>query len=76
MLLERLPSDSTCVVEAELGELDIKGCEPGIPLIGLQVRSLFKLAIMTYVSIFASTSLTKYNIMMTDKGACREIDIV
>ena len=42
-----LPSDSTCILKAEPGKLDIKGQEPGILFISLQVNSLFKLAIMT-----------------------------
>ena len=52
-LLERLltswglPSDSTCVLKAEPGKLDIKIREPGILFISLPIVSLFKLAIMT-----------------------------
>ena len=45
MLVESqgLPSDSTSVLEAEPGILDIKRGEPGILFISLQVVSLFKL---------------------------------
>ena len=48
MLVESrgLPSDSTCVLEADPGELDIKSREPGILFISLQVGSLYKLTIM------------------------------
>ena len=46
MLVESggLPSDSTCVLEAEPSNLDIKRGESGILFISLQVASLFKLA--------------------------------
>ena len=46
-----LPSDSTCVIEAESGKLDIKRCEPGILFINLPIGSLFKLGIMTELYI-------------------------
>ena len=48
MLVESrgLPSDSTCVLEAEPGKLDIKRREPGILYISLQADSLFKLVVM------------------------------
>ena len=42
-----LPSDSTAVLKAEPGKLDIKRREPGILFISLPIVSLFKLAIMT-----------------------------
>ena len=42
-----LSSDSTCVLEAEPGKLDIKRHEPGILFISLPIVSLVKLAIMT-----------------------------
>ena len=45
--LRGLLSDSTCVLEAEPGKLDIKRHEPGILFISLPISSLFKLAIMT-----------------------------
>ena len=41
-------SDLTCILKAEPGKLDIKGCEPGILFISLPIVSFFKLAIMTY----------------------------
>ena len=60
MLRERLltsqglPSDSTCVLEAEPGKLDINRRDPGILFISLQVNSLFKLAIMASLSSLVS----------------------
>ena len=42
-----LPKDSTCILEAESGKLDIKRQVPGILFISLPIVSLFKLAIMT-----------------------------
>ena len=42
-----LMSDSTCVLEAKPGKLDIERHKPGILFISLQVASLYKLAIMT-----------------------------
>ena len=47
-----MPDDSTCVLKAEPGKLDIKKHEPGVLFISLPIVSLFKLAIMTYFSIF------------------------
>ena len=44
-----LPSDSTSVLKAEPGKLDIKRCEPGILFISLQADTLFKLVIMMYL---------------------------
>ena len=44
--------NSTCVLKAEPGKLDIKRREPGILFISLPVVSIFKLAIMTSFSIF------------------------
>ena len=42
MLVESrgLPSDSTCVLEAEPGKLDIKRRKPGILFISLQVGAV------------------------------------
>ena len=42
-----LPSDATCILEAEPGKLDIKRHKPGILFISLQVSSLFKLEVMS-----------------------------
>ena len=42
-----LPSDSTCVLEAEPGKLEIKRRLPGILFISLPIVLLFKLVIMT-----------------------------
>ena len=46
-----LPSDSTSVLKAEPGKLDIKRREPGFLFISLPIVLLFKLAIMTSFSI-------------------------
>ena len=45
MLVESLglPRDLSCVFNDEPGKLDIKGREPGILFISLQIGSLFKL---------------------------------
>ena len=43
-----LPSDSTGVLKAEPGTLDIERRKPCILFIGLSIVSLFKLAIMMY----------------------------
>ena len=42
MLVESrgMPSDSTCVLEAEPGKLDIKRRKPGILFISLQIGSV------------------------------------
>ena len=42
-----VPSDSTCVLEAELGKLEINRRKPCIHFISLSISSLFKLATMT-----------------------------
>ena len=42
-----LPRDSTCVLKAEPGKLDIQSHKPGILFISLPIVSLFKLAIIT-----------------------------
>ena len=53
MLTSRgLPSDSTCVLKAEPGKLDIKRRETGILFISLPIVEHFKLAIMTYFFSF------------------------
>ena len=41
-----LRSDSTCVLKAKPGKLDIKRSEPGILFISLPIVSVFKLAIL------------------------------
>ena len=48
-----LPSDSTCVLEAEPGKFNIKRCEPGILFISLQLASLFKLSFMALYCRFS-----------------------
>ena len=47
LTLGGLPSDSTCVLKAEPGKLDIKRSEPGILFISFPTDSLFKPAITT-----------------------------
>ena len=42
-----MPSDSTCVLKAESGKLDIKRREPGNLPISLPIVVLFKLTFMT-----------------------------
>ena len=49
-----LPSDSTSVLKAKPGKLDIKRRESGILCISLPIVSLFKLVIMTSLSRFVS----------------------
>ena len=44
--LRGLPSNSTCILEAEPGKHHTKICKLGIPFISLQVCELFKLGIM------------------------------
>ena len=44
-----LPRESTSVLKAEPGKLDIKRREPGILFINLPIVSLFKLVIIRYV---------------------------
>ena len=50
-LAERKPHDSTCIINAEPGKLNIKRCEPVIIFINSPIVSLFKLAIMALFSI-------------------------
>ena len=82
LTLRGLPSDSTCVLIAGPGELDIKTHEPGILFISLPIVSLFKRAIMTLFFYFCvdsallATSFNKCNDIMTDKGTCHGIDNV
>ena len=45
--LQGLPSDSTCILKAEPGKLDIKRHSPGILFISLPIVSFVKLEIMT-----------------------------
>ena len=49
-----LPSDSTCVLKAMPGKLDIKRCELGILFISLPIVVLFKLASISSLSTFVS----------------------
>ena len=59
LTLQGLPSDSTCIFEAEPGRLDIKRCIPGILFINLPVDSLFKLVIVTSLSRFQFNVIDK-----------------
>ena len=84
MLTSRgLPSDSTCVLKAEPGKLDIKRREPGIQFISFPIVSLFKLAIMTSFSIFVLIQRHLSDVIQKVqrhhdliKATCREIDNV
>ena len=49
--LPGLPNDLTCILEVEPGKLDIKRRKYGILFISLQVGTLFKQVIMTYLII-------------------------
>ena len=49
-----LPSDSTCVLEADPGKVDIIRRKPGILFVSLQVGSLFFLTIISNFFIFVS----------------------
>ena len=77
-----LLSDSTCVLKAEPGKLDIKRHEPGILFISLHAYSLFKLAIIRLLSIFMSVQRHWWRHSKSAaswwpvKGTCREIDNV
>ena len=53
-----LPSDSTCVLKAEPGKLDIKRRKPDILFISLPIVSPYKLAIMTYFLFLCPLSVT------------------
>ena len=60
-----LPSDSTCILEAEPGKLDIKRQELGILFISLQVDSLY-VSIEFRVNLMSlSSSFKKCIVMMT-----------
>ena len=79
LTLRGLPGDSTSVLKAEPGKLDIKRREPGNLFISLFIFSLFKLAIMTSFSIFALIQRHLWHLKSAtsswpDKGTCREID--
>ena len=50
--IARLVEQFSMCSQSEPGKLDIRRREPGILLINLPIVSLFKLAIMTYFSIF------------------------
>ena len=69
-----LSRDSICILKAVSGKLDIKRFELGILFIRLLIASLFKLVIMIdydviielrFNSMSLTTSLKKYNVMMT-----------
>ena len=68
MLTSRgLPSDSTCVLKAELGKLDIKRCKPGILFISLPIVEHSNDVIFDFCVDSASlaTSFLKCNVIMT-----------
>ena len=72
LTLRGLPSDSTCVLQAEPGKLDIKRCEPGILFISLPIVEN-TLQTSDYDIIFdfcvysasLATSFKKCNVIMT-----------
>ena len=78
----RTLSDSTCILEAEPGEADIKRRQPVILLISLQVCSLFLTSnndAIIYLCVnftTLTTSFKKCNFVMTDKDTCSEIENV
>ena len=72
MLTSRgLPSDSTCVLKAEPGKLDIKRREPGILFIRFPVLNTLQTSdydVIFYYGVDSeslATSLKKCNIIMT-----------
>ena len=69
MLTSRgLPSDSTCVLKAEPGKLDIKRREPGILFISLPIvqTSDYDAIFDFWVdSVSLATSFKKCNVIMT-----------
>ena len=72
MLASRgLPSDSTCVLNAEPGKLDIKRREPGIlfiiyPLLNILKTSAYDVIFDIYTdSASLATSFKKCNVIMT-----------
>ena len=65
MLQEHLTSDSTCILKADPGKLDIKRREPGILFISLPIVSLLKLAIMTVFLCRFSVIDKKRNVITT-----------
>ena len=66
---------ATCVLEAELGKLDIKRREPRILFISLQVDLLSKLAIMTWRHYLVSC---RFNVIgdITQKQMQRHDDLI
>ena len=72
MLTSRgLPSDSTCVLKAEPGKLDIKRCEPGILFISLPIFDTLQTSDYDVIFDFCvdsaslATSFKKCNVIMT-----------
>ena len=72
MLTSRgLPSDSTCVLKAEPGKLDIKRCEPGILFISLPIVDSLQTSDYDVFFDFCvdsaslTTSFKKCNVIMT-----------
>ena len=72
MLTSRgLPSDSTCVLKAEPGKLDLKSCEPGILFISctllntLQTSDYDEIFDFCVDSASLATSFKKCNVIMT-----------
>ena len=82
LTLRGLPRDSTCVLTAKPGKLDIKRREPGSLFISLPIVPLFKLPIMMYFFIFVLIQrdyLRHFQCATSqcpDNGSCREKDNV
>ena len=68
-----LRADSTCVLKAELGTLDIKRRKSGIIIISLPIGSLFKLAFMTLLSMFF---VDPVSLMTSFKKVPRHYDLI
>ena len=66
MLTSRgLPSDSTCVLKAEPGKLDIKRRKPGILFISLPIVDYDVIFDFCVDSASLATSFKKCNVIMT-----------
>ena len=64
MTAHGMPSDSTCVLKAKPGKLDIKRREPGILFISLPIVSLSNYRFCVDSALLA-TSFKKCNVIMT-----------
>ena len=74
-----LPSDSTCVLKAEPGKLDIKRREPGILLSVYKLLAIMTLGIIVEFRVDSSSSTTSCKNATSccpDTDTCREIGMV